>query len=206
MGRYSVKRYKTKRRTRDLDLIFNDLSSPEKIEKLKQQPEDENLPGLGQYYCVQCAKYFLDNTALKGHLRGKVHKRRVKELSINPYTNLESEAATGTNLEKFMQKVADYKAQEESRRIMEKEMLKNQTEDYDLRDRQKWEEMYPEKVEEEKLKATEAAAAKERSELKKAKALAQKEKDYLGEDFDYTVEEEEKVNEIQPVTDEIIMD
>ena len=48
MGRYSVKRYKTKRRTRDLDLIYNDLSSPESINKLKNQPWDELKPGLGQ--------------------------------------------------------------------------------------------------------------------------------------------------------------
>lgn len=164
MGRYSVKRYKTKRRTRDLDLILNDLSSPESIQKLKQQPEDENLPGLGQYYCIHCAKYFLDNNALKGHLRGKVHKRRVKELSVNPYTSLESDAASGTNLEKFMEKVAQYKNNEGSRREMEHNMLKNQTEEYDLRDRKKWEELYPEKAEEEARKASEAVAAKEQKE------------------------------------------
>jgi bud site selection protein 20 len=168
MGRYSVKRYKTKRRTRDLDLIFEDLSSPNSIQKLKQQEEDENLPGLGQYYCIQCAKYFFDNTSLKGHIRGKVHKRRVKELKTNPYTNLEAEAASGTNLEKFMEKVAKYKAQEDQRRVMEHEMLKNQTEDYDLRDRQKYEELYPEKVQEEAAKVAEEIAAKERSALKKA--------------------------------------
>lgn len=182
MGRYSVKRYKTKRRTRDLDLILNDLSSPDSIQKLKQQPEDENLPGLGQYYCIHCAKYFLDNTALKGHLRGKVHKRRVKELSVNPYTSLESEAATGTNLEKFMEKVAKYKANEGPRREMEHGMLKDQTEEYDLRDRKKWEELYPEKVIEEAQKAAEAAAAKER------KALAAEEEADIATDDEIIME------------------
>ena len=171
MGRYSVKRYKTKRRTRDLDLIFDDLSKPDTIQKLKQQPEDENLPGLGQYYCLQCDRYFLDNHALKDHLRGKVHKRRVKDLSINPYTPLESEAATGTNLEKFVAKVNEYKTNEEARRAMEKELLKNQTEDYDIRDRQKWEEMYPEKVQEEALKKQQEEELEQKRASKKAKSL-----------------------------------
>ncbi|GMM44624.1 Bud20 protein [Pichia kluyveri] len=169
MGRYSVKRYKTKRRTKDLDLIFNELSNPETIQKLKQQPEDENLPGLGQYYCIHCSKYFFDNTSLKGHLRGKVHKRRVKELSVNPYTNLESEAATGTNLEKFFQKVQQYKDNELSRKNMETEMLKDQTNEYDVRDEQKWAEMYPEKAQEKALKEIQEAELIQKRAIKKAK-------------------------------------
>lgn len=169
MGRYSVKRYKTKRRTRDLDLIFNDLSTPESIQKLKQQEEDENLPGLGQYYCIQCAKYFFDNTSLKGHLRGKIHKRRVKELKVNPYTNLEAEAAAGTNLEKFMERVAKYKNEEQNRQLMETSMLQNQTQEYDMRDKQKFEELYPEKAQEEAEKARKQLELKQKRELKKAK-------------------------------------
>lgn len=198
MGRYSVKRYKTKRRTRDLDLIFNDLSFPESIQRLKQQAEDENLPGLGQYYCIHCAKYFLDNNALKGHLRGKVHKRRVKELSVNPYTNLESEAATGTNLEKFMSKVSKYQNEEAQRKQMETEMLQNQTQEYDLRDRQKFEELYPEKVEQEQLKAQEEERIKQKREFKKM----QKEKEMLGID----IEEQNEPTETTIVNDEIIME
>lgn len=169
MGRYSVKRYKTKRRTKDLDLILKDLSSPDSIQKLKQQEEDENLPGLGQYYCIHCDKYFLDNTALKGHLRGKVHKRRVKELSVNPYSNLEAEAAAGTNLEKFMSKVEQYKQKEPARLAMEKQMLKNQTDEYDIRDRQNFEELYPEKVQAELEQKQREKELEEKRALKQAK-------------------------------------
>lgn len=109
MGRYSVKRYKTKRRTRDLDLIYDDLSSKEKIYNLKHQPIDENKPGLGQYYCIECAKYFENQNALDRHWKGKVHKRRLKDLKVKPYTNLESEAATGLNMNKFIESVEKYK-------------------------------------------------------------------------------------------------
>ena len=31
---------------------------PENYDKVKNQEIDETLPGLGQYYCVPCARYF----------------------------------------------------------------------------------------------------------------------------------------------------
>lgn len=113
MGRYSVKRYKTKRRTRDLDLIYNDLSTPESINKLKNQPLDEYKPGLAQYYCIECAKYFENQISLDRHQRSKIHKRRVKLLKERPYTPLEAEAAGGVNMQKFIESVEKYKQLEE---------------------------------------------------------------------------------------------
>lgn len=121
MGRYSIKRYKTKRRTRDLDLIYNDLSSKENIIKLKNQPLDENLAGLGQYYCIQCAHYYENQLALDRHNKGKKHKRRVKDLLVKPYTNLEAEAASGVNMTKFMESVESYKALEAHKKENQKE-------------------------------------------------------------------------------------
>lgn len=109
MGRYSIKRYKTKRRTRDLDLIYDDLGTKDSILKLKNQPLDETKPGLGQFYCIHCAKYFENSTSIGSHYKSKPHKRRVKELKEKPYTNLESEAASGLNLEKFLKSVEAHK-------------------------------------------------------------------------------------------------
>jgi len=113
MGRYSVKRYKTKRRTKDLDLIYNDLATPESILKLKDAPLDETKIGMGQFYCIHCAKYFENDQAIQAHYKSKIHKRRVKELKLRPYTNLESEAATGTNLQSFLESVEKHKARME---------------------------------------------------------------------------------------------
>ncbi|CAN3355924.1 bud site selection protein 20 [Diutina catenulata] len=112
MGRYSVKRYKTKRRTRDLDLIYADISNKKTIHALKNQPLDEFKPGLGQYYCIECANYFENQVSLDRHNKGKPHKRRVKELKQRPYTPLEAEAAAGVNMEKFMASVEKYKQTE----------------------------------------------------------------------------------------------
>lgn len=109
MGRYSVKRYKTKRRTKDLDLIYDDLSSQDKIQKLLNQPLDETKPGLGQHYCIHCAKYCETAIALKTHLKTKVHKRRVKDLKGVPYTQDVANAAAGLNLNKFLNRVEQIK-------------------------------------------------------------------------------------------------
>ncbi|CCD24317.1 Bud20p NDAI_0C06580 [Naumovozyma dairenensis CBS 421] len=107
MGRYSVKRYKTKRRTKDLDLIFNELTSKSTIQTLLNQQLDETKPGLGQHYCIHCAKYFETAIALKTHLKTKVHKRRVKELKGVPYTQEVADAAAGYNLNKFLNRVQE---------------------------------------------------------------------------------------------------
>ncbi|KAL7663537.1 hypothetical protein ABC855_g3826 [[Candida] zeylanoides] len=116
MGRYSVKRYKTKRRTRDLDLIYyEDMGSKEAITRLKNQPMDETKPGFGQYYCIECAHYYENQPALDRHNKGKKHKRRCRELSQRPYSNLESEAATGLNMQKFTESVEKYKRMEEDK-------------------------------------------------------------------------------------------
>ncbi|CAG61736.1 uncharacterized protein GVI51_K12639 [Nakaseomyces glabratus] len=109
MGRYSVKRYKTKRRTKDLDLIHEELKSQEKIQQLLNQPLDETKPGLGQHYCIHCAKYFETGIALKTHLKGKIHRRRVKELKSIPYTQEVADAAAGVNLNKFLNSVEKFK-------------------------------------------------------------------------------------------------
>ncbi|RLV92169.1 Bud site selection protein 20 [Spathaspora sp. JA1] len=131
MGRYSVKRYKTKRRTRDLDLIYNDLSSKESIVRLKNQPLDETKPGLGQYYCIECAKYCETQLSLDRHGKSKIHKRRVKELKQRPYTPLEAEAAAGVNMIKFMESVEKYKQleQHKSENKQEYDSLNNQKKD-----------------------------------------------------------------------------
>ena len=70
----------------------------------------EDLPGLGRFYCVQCAKWFESEPNLLHHRRGKKHKRRYEDLCIyaieklksisrvrllqeEPYTQKEAEAA-----------------------------------------------------------------------------------------------------------------
>lgn len=41
------------------------------------------------------SKHFIDLQALRVHLKSKIHRRRVKELRVEPYTQAEAEAAAG---------------------------------------------------------------------------------------------------------------
>jgi len=88
------KGWRTKRRTKDLDQIDQDLQ-PENAEKLLKQDVDYEKPGLAQFYCVHCAKHFIDGGAFNDHIKSKPHKRRMKALETEPYTIEESERAAG---------------------------------------------------------------------------------------------------------------
>eukprot|EP00158_Paraphelidium_tribonemae_P004068 Partr_v1_DN26547_c1_g3_i1_m3523 putative Zinc finger protein len=92
------KKFRTKRRTKDLDQIEKDLE-PQAFEALKTQELDADLPGLAQFYCVHCSRYFVDQPSLDNHTKSKVHKRRLKNLKEGAYTIEESEAAVGLTTE-----------------------------------------------------------------------------------------------------------
>lgn len=95
MGVPKRTRTKTRRKTRDLDEIKADLLSPKHLEQYKKTKASEDLPGLGKHYCIECAKWFDTESTLVVHRRGKFHKRRVKQLKEEPYTQREAEAAVG---------------------------------------------------------------------------------------------------------------
>ncbi|KAI8380813.1 hypothetical protein BD560DRAFT_323812, partial [Blakeslea trispora] len=61
----------------------------------KHQEIDTDLPGLGQFYCVECARHFISENHLTEHLKSKLHKRRVKKLEDEPYTQEEADRAAG---------------------------------------------------------------------------------------------------------------
>lgn len=80
------------------------------LEQQKQQEEsasaslpliyDDELPGGGQFYCVETAKHFIDATALADHKKTKFYKRRVKELQQQTHhTQKTAEWAAGKTKE-----------------------------------------------------------------------------------------------------------
>ncbi|XP_009469194.1 PREDICTED: zinc finger protein 593 [Nipponia nippon] len=69
--------------------------SPETAARLLRQEPDPDLPGCAQFYCLHCARYFVDLTSMKEHFRSKVHKKRLKQLREAPYTQEEAERAAG---------------------------------------------------------------------------------------------------------------
>jgi bud site selection protein 20 len=86
---------KTRRHTRDLDQVHADLHDEKHLAEFKNAKPIEDLPGLGQNYCKECAKFFESETNMLAHQKGKVHKRRVKALKEEPYSIKEAEAGMG---------------------------------------------------------------------------------------------------------------
>ena len=65
---------------RELDQIHADLRSSKHLQQHKSLKPVEDLPGLGQWYCIECAKWFEGEHNLVQHRRGKNHKRRLVRL------------------------------------------------------------------------------------------------------------------------------
>ena len=66
----------TKRRPRDVDQIQDDLKKVAELQKEMEFEIDEDLPGLGQHYCIECGRHFSDASTLEIHRNSKFHKRR----------------------------------------------------------------------------------------------------------------------------------
>ncbi|EOB13303.1 Zinc finger C2H2 protein [Nosema bombycis CQ1] len=57
--------------------------------------EDEDLPGGGKFYCVECDRFFILEKALETHKKTKQHKKRVKDLKESVHTQKHAEIAAG---------------------------------------------------------------------------------------------------------------
>ena len=57
---------------------------------------DPDKPGLGQFYCIACARYCINQKALDDHRKCSKHKRREKMLlTETPYSHAEANAGAG---------------------------------------------------------------------------------------------------------------
>ncbi|KAJ3073546.1 Bud site selection protein 20 [Podochytrium sp. JEL0797] len=82
---------RTRARTKDLDQIQEEMAKGTPV----SHEIDPELPGLGQFFCPHCAKYFVSQAAQDVHSQSKPHKKRVKVLLTPAYTQREAEAAVG---------------------------------------------------------------------------------------------------------------
>ena len=86
---------KTRRYARDIDQIHADVHSQQHLKQYTDTKAIEDLPALGRWYCVECARWFESEYNYAKHSKGKPHKKRVKKLLEEPYTQKEAEAAIG---------------------------------------------------------------------------------------------------------------
>ncbi|KAL3694908.1 hypothetical protein R1sor_008559 [Riccia sorocarpa] len=74
----------------------DDLIHAELLDERKPLPLDEDLPGMGQYYCMHCDRYFTSANIRDDHFKTKLHKKRVKLMKgAAPHTQLDAELAAG---------------------------------------------------------------------------------------------------------------
>lgn len=105
-ARSKIKKYKRKtwlcHRAKDTDQIQDELekSTETGIAAGKFEYDDE-LPGGGQFYCVETGKHFADAKALADHKKSRYYKRRCKELKEEKYTQGIAEMAAGMTKEKL---------------------------------------------------------------------------------------------------------
>ncbi|KAG6745131.1 hypothetical protein POPTR_016G093500v4 [Populus trichocarpa] len=96
--RYS---HKTARRSKFLlkgdDAVYEELQQkPDGEMKEATLPLDEDLPGMGQYYCLHCDRYFANVSVRDEHFKTKRHKKRVKQMmGPAPHTQLDADLAAG---------------------------------------------------------------------------------------------------------------
>mmetsp|Transcript_13881 Transcript_13881/g.12595 ORF Transcript_13881/g.12595 Transcript_13881/m.12595 type:complete len:124 (-) Transcript_13881:65-436(-) len=93
------KSHDTKRRPKDIDQIQDDIKYINDTGKSLTIEPNEDLPGLGQHYCLTCARHFMNENTLNIHTTTKAHKRRLKDVAIKQYTQTEAELAAGKSIE-----------------------------------------------------------------------------------------------------------
>ena len=101
----------TKRRTKDLDQIEDDLKRAGRLpgeiamadadaaDAAAVVPYDPDLPGGGRFYCPETARHFESQHALDQHMLSKQFKNQVKRLKMGAYTQDHAESARGVTKE-----------------------------------------------------------------------------------------------------------
>ncbi|XP_078442618.1 zinc finger (C2H2 type) family protein [Wolffia australiana] len=97
--------HKTARRTTFLlkgdDMVFDELMKlvDTGAETGGTLPLNEDLPGMGQFYCLHCDRYFASEAVKQEHLKTKIHKKRVKQMmGPAPHTQLDADLAAGMGM------------------------------------------------------------------------------------------------------------
>ncbi|KAK4834123.1 hypothetical protein QYF36_017338 [Acer negundo] len=79
------------------DAVYDEIQKPES--EKNPLPFDEDLPGMGQFYCLHCDRYFANVSVRDEHFKTKRHRKRVKEMmGSKPHTQLDADLAAGMGM------------------------------------------------------------------------------------------------------------
>ncbi|KAI3878092.1 hypothetical protein MKW98_003032 [Papaver atlanticum] len=88
---------RTKFETKGDDTVYSELRKPEAEKPVL--PLDDDLPGMGQFYCLHCDRYFANVSVRDDHFNTKKHKKRVKFMKgPAPHTQLDADIAAGMGM------------------------------------------------------------------------------------------------------------
>ncbi|CAN6459097.1 unnamed protein product [Victoria cruziana] len=92
--------HKSARRSKFLlkgdDAVYEELHKVGEESGEVPRPLDEDFPGMGQFYCLHCDRYFANSSVRDEHFRTKRHKKRLKQMmGPAPHTQLDAELAAG---------------------------------------------------------------------------------------------------------------
>ncbi|KAJ4872170.1 zinc finger (C2H2 type) family protein [Raphanus sativus] len=98
MGRCPTRKVKKRR-------LSHKTARRDKFELRKPEAEvkplklDEDLPGMGQFYCLHCDRYFSKASVRDDHFKTKKHKKRVKIMNgPAPHSQLDADLAAGMGM------------------------------------------------------------------------------------------------------------
>jgi len=94
-----AKRNGTKHRKKSVDEVYEDIHRPQNANKIRTRAPDLDLPALGEFYCVACARYFINKEVLEKHTQTKPHKKRVKILNSEVPYGLDVEEVYGKKID-----------------------------------------------------------------------------------------------------------
>jgi bud site selection protein 20 len=97
-NKHLKRKHSLKHRTRDVDQIYEAKRKRASAAAAPVEYDDE-LPGGGQFYCVETDRHFISAQALAEHKRTKFYKKRIKELKKEPYTQDTADWAAGKTRE-----------------------------------------------------------------------------------------------------------
>lgn len=103
--RKKLTKYKKKtwlcHRAKDTDQIQDEVEKATVTGKPIAFEYDDELPGGGQFYCIETAKHFQDAKGLADHKKSRYYKRRCNDLKEEKYNQGVAEWASGMTAEKL---------------------------------------------------------------------------------------------------------
>lgn len=104
-ARSKNKQYKRKvwlcNRDKDVDQIQDEIEKSQETGQPITFAYDDDLPGGGQFYCVETGRHFADAKSLADHKKTKFYKRMVQKLKKEKYTQQVADWAAGMTKEKL---------------------------------------------------------------------------------------------------------